>query len=118
MFLEHKEHGEAVPVKVGTLKLSEAIRIGIGMSRPTKDIGIEAWVTNKNGECFACVIGAAYLGIGGGSEDFGHISTLSTRWLSEKFGVSRDDAQDVHLGYEWRGQTREEIAGWLESKGL
>lgn len=26
MFVEHKEQGEAAPVKVGTLKLSEAIR--------------------------------------------------------------------------------------------
>lgn len=105
-----------------TLKLSEAIRVGASRSRPTHDIKAVAWVEWRDGRCFSCVIGAAWLGATGHDErsyrdSFSQYSNRAAG-VSEMLGVSHDVLMTAQRRYEFEGWSRESIADWLESQGL
>lgn len=116
MFVDEKQQGEGVPVKVGTLKLSEAMRVGARL-RP------QAFVNYFTGGG-SCAIGAAYEAATGRSdyesddapdadEVFPQLAKIFPG--SEYEGDSLEDAiwekNDID---QW---SREKIADWLESHG-
>jgi|SRR6185436_2646324 len=113
MFVEEKSVGEQQPVKVGTLKFSEAIRIGARI-RP-----------QCTGRMFArgrsCALGAAYEAVFGPPPENAWDPSDKAHWtlgpclskLSERFGQSVYEVWSKND----HGWTREEIADWLESQG-
>lgn len=127
MFVEEKTQGEAPPVKVGMLKLSDAIRIGARL-RPQ---GRETLFSNGK----SCALGAAYEAVYGdpgrdaGFPDLPH----DARNKDDVFGQRLDEsfpALNTRLGggfrvkdQVWRKNdnerwSREKIADWLESQGF
>lgn len=116
MFVDEKQHGEAKPVQVGTLRLSTAIRIG-AQKRP--------WIKDS---WRGCALRAACDGVG--ERDAGHeiaqghwpflaqkasdLGWIDPRdgdknyWGEGSFLISRLDA------YGW---PREKIADWIEAQG-
>jgi hypothetical protein len=103
--------------QIVTRKLSDAIRIGCATTLPTKELGKQHWITERSGNCYACVIGAAWIGAGLGFRSYEHIGRIGGEWLTEHFGIPRNVATDVHLDYEYGGKSREQIADWLEAQG-
>lgn len=107
MFVDEKAHGEAQPVKVGTLRLSQYMRIGAQLRPQTR-----GKFFSKGG---SCAWGAAYEGKAGEPlprfVDHGVVmNTIFPEYRDQglRFGVvARND----------RGDTRESIADWLEAKG-
>lgn len=101
------------PQQVGTLKLSEAIRIGAAL-RPQSHF----CMFDKEGG--SCVQGAA-------AEALGFPFTLDYREMEKirpllmaAFGVSGDVLSDMQMRNDVMGGmmwSRERIADWLESKG-
>jgi len=112
MFVEEKAVGESVPVKVGMLKMSAAMRIGAVM-RP-----------QCTGEWFfdgrSCALGAAFEGAGRMNEVLSY-KRETEAWpysqVAEVFGVHYLITDQVYKRND-RGETRESIADWLESQGL
>lgn len=112
MFVEHKEQGEAVPVKVGKLRLSAAMRIG-AMMRP-----------QCTGEWFfegrSCALGAAFEGAGRKAEAFSYKHEHDA-WpysaVTSVFGVHQNITEQVFKRND-KGESRESIADWLESQGF
>lgn len=119
MFIDTKERptGE-VQQKVGRLKLSEAIRIGARQTLATKDINAKAWLTRRDGRCFSCVIGAAWVGLHGLNWDKYANEPSIVREVLTQTGASMDIYEQAQYRYEHQDQSRESIADWLESKGL
>jgi len=113
-FVDTQVRPQGEQQKVGKLKLSEAIKRGIKKSLSSREYGARVWVVKSGGHCFACVIGAAWLGSGGDNH------FLSSRFpeLAEKCGVSTTLLIEGERRYEQQGQSREEVADWLESQGL
>lgn len=117
MFVEEKAAGEKEPVKVGTLKLSEAIR-----SATTLYPQGTGW--SANNPCTLCGVALSL-----GWDGKGHAEDL----LRKRFPVLNRSvvppieaatACDLFITIEalngWGGVRwdREQIAGWLESQGL
>ena len=101
--------------KVGTLKLSEAIRIGARM-RPQCTA-----VMFDNGK--SCALGAAYEAVYGypGNGRYGfssdHNNKMLEEWLSNAFSdLSHVEDSIWHLN-DSGAMTREQIADWLEAQG-
>jgi len=105
MFVETEARPVGEPAKVGTLKLSEAMRIG---ARDTKQCSGVWW----DGQGSFCALGAAYKGMGG---DLSNAYGPST--LRERFGLSHSMFADIAHRND-SGESRESIADWLESQGL
>lgn len=112
MFLDEKTQGEATPIKTGTLKLSEAMRIGARMH--PQCVGGDYY--EKNG-C-TCAFGAAAYGAGFSRER----DMVIGPFLDEHFGrdiTFRATDAGVHVHWEnAAGVSREEIADRLEAIGL
>jgi hypothetical protein len=111
MFVEHKEHGEpsrehASPSEFDLSKLSGLIRKGCLMA-PTQLSGT-CW-DNEGG---ACAIGAAH--IASGRKLDWHEFCLSWYGPMHARGVYLFELYERND----RGETREQIADWLESQGL
>jgi hypothetical protein len=106
MFVEHKEQGEAAPVKVGTLKLSEAIRVG---ARIRPQCAIDYFLGGKS-----CALGAAWEGLGNPYDEY---EPLIAHQVTVRFSLPDDLAGSV-INMNDNGETRERIADWLESKGF
>lgn len=113
MFVDEKAAGEKTPVKVGALRLSEAMRIGASQTTQCK-----RGMYYSAGS--ACAWGAAAIGFGaGGDEDLIHIAASALHCqdnpakaaFRKKFGISIMKANDRE------GWTREQIADGLESLG-
>lgn len=105
MFVDEKAKGE--PAKVGTLKLSEAIRIG-AKKRPQ----CRGAYFNDYGE--SCALGAAAEALFGVNRmTFG---SDSLRKLQDLYGDLT--VTTVIFMNDGGGQTREQIADWLESRGF
>lgn len=105
MFVDEKQQGEAQPVKVGTLKLSEAIRIGAKKRPQCK----EAYFSNGG----SCAWGAAVEGLFGVDEEtfsIGHINAAMS-------AVRHAGVVGMVIEMNDTDKTREEIADWLESHG-
>jgi hypothetical protein len=100
---------------IGTIKLSEAIRIGAA-KRPQC-----TGAMFKNGA--SCAVGAIYEAVFGrihDSGDHGLGDALAYRELRDRFGMFKvgGDAWDVAVfKRNDAGMKREEIADWLESQG-
>lgn len=101
MFVEHKEQGETVPVKVGTLKLSEAIRIGAAMRRQCTG----AWW-----------VGAAWEGLYGYGSRIPPVPGDHDNSLMDALGAPHGLLSEITRRND-HGETREQIADWLESQG-
>lgn len=95
-------------------KLSQAVRIGCWQSGSTKEINVESWRKMKDGRCFTCLLGAAYLGDGHGPEE---MFILLESWAAKRFGIPSRIISAAHMRYEQDGQTREQVADWLEARG-
>lgn len=123
MFVDEKAVGEKQPVKLGTLKLSEAIRIGAA-KRP-KCQGL----FNDGG---SCAIGAAYEAFGG--DPASTLDDTEGAWhficqrisFDEYTEIYSDEGrltplwEEIYMRNDGDGRkesTREEIADWLESQG-
>lgn len=104
MFLEHKEQGEAVPVKVGTLKLSEAIRAGAKRGPQCRGVYYDGAAT--------CAIGAAMYATGHEPRGMSvhDMNAFFTAYVPE--GLQ----QEIFMRND-SGESRESIADWLESQG-
>lgn len=90
--------------KVGTLKLSEAIRIGCKSVREGRGYG-------------GCALGAAFFALTGEG-----VQTLpmGVNWATEigkRFGISADLANKISGLHFDQKMTREQIAHWLEAQG-
>ena len=103
---------EVKPVEqqVGKLKLSEAIRRGCKLSRP------------NDGTCFyhggTCAIGAAYEALFGNDFEESHkYGGISDR-VRDYYEISEHDWLSLGINLRFlSGETREQIADWLESRG-
>lgn len=109
MFVEEKTQGEPQPVKFGTLKLSKAIRIGAAL-RPHQCRGVFF------GHGGSCAMGAAYEAITGktlkeGSTDGSFLRGVVPGFDDYGLRFSIAERND-------KGESREQIAEWLESQGL
>lgn len=115
MFVDEKAAGEKEPVKVGMLKLSEAIRKG----KPI--VGTES--TNFS----FCVIGCAWAGVKGERLSIGDLSRIyhdNQKEFLEHCGIAilRDLGYPPELGptvsrMHTTGMPALQIADWLESRG-
>lgn len=106
MFVEEKTQGEPQPVKVGTLKLSAAIRIGAAL-RPQGQRRLY-----RDGK--SCALGAAIEGRG---HDLKNVPWYDyQRILQDVWGKPIGD--EIVERNDQLGHTREQIADWLESQGL
>lgn len=109
MFVETQERPAGEPAKVGTLKLSEAMRIGAA-KRP-QGFGL-VFSQGKT-----CALGAAI-------EGYGYdISTIPLdQWWSlpevAPWEKNRELCESIVDRNDFGKMTREKIADWLESKGL
>lgn len=110
MFLDEKTQGEAAPVKTGTLKLSEAIRIGAKL-RP-QGLG-HAFKDGKS-----CAWGAAYEGVGGEYNESLGYSNLVCDYLPSHFMQAFGTGEYSIACMNDNGMTREAIADFLEARGL
>lgn len=116
MFVEHKEVGETTEAPTRIAKLSDAIRIGARLrpkcsGRPFKDGGSCAW--------------------GAAADAFGYVGHGGTvhviEFVAAKLGNGHNWAWDKKIGNEyiadvvWRrndgGESREDLADWLEAQG-
>jgi hypothetical protein len=109
MFVEHKEVGEVQPHRENAstpLKLSAAIRIGALMHPQGRHLVYSHGKT--------CALGAAIAGRGGdlGREDYEYRESV----LPDVWGTPL--AEEIIARNDFNGWTREQIADWLESKGL
>lgn len=108
MFVEHKEQGEAVPVKVGALKLSEAIRAGIATVPETIDY------------C-GCALGAAYTYITGGDLQVDQFKSKHQgsgyKVVADMFQVPYEIAYTASKDHQFGHRSRTGCADWLESQG-
>lgn len=105
MFVEEKAVGEEQPVKLGTLKLSEAIRAGAKLRQQCRD--------NYYSRGRSCALGAAWEGAGQPKQYISGIAVV------RHFGLPDDNR--VLSGIIVRndaGHTREEIADWVEAQGF
>lgn len=112
MFVEEKTQGEPQPVKVGTLKLSEAIRIG-ARYRPQGFGGVcNQLIAGKS-----CALLAAYEAVEGYPEsDSSFDSSSLSSWAERLFGFdARSFAMCHNDSLRW---SRESIAAALESRGF
>lgn len=117
MFVEEKAKGEVPDFKLGTLRLSTALRIGAG----------------KRGQCptvlfdgkRSCAIGAILEARGFDLDTLE--GTPENQFGNVLLALVPELRHDAHLGNDlWdgiayrndHGDTREEIADWLESQGL
>lgn len=111
MFVETKEHGEVqqAPATVGTLKLSDAIRIG-ARYRP-----------QAFGELYehgaTCALGAAIEGIFGYGEIYTAGGKRNCVDLDNYFGSKKWRDFDIPRKNDLSRWSREQIADWLESQG-
>ena len=105
------------------MKLSEAIRKGSAITRPTRDVGAFAWMTERGGVCYACVIGAAWAAFTGANvqkfyaavdEIPGDGTTLDK--LAVKMGVNAAVLREAQNRYEHSDYTREQVADWVEEQ--
>jgi hypothetical protein len=89
--------------QVGTLKLSDAIRVGARKTPKCAGMFFQGRAT--------CAIGAAWVGIGGGADDargcFNFALSLKVPPGMKSEIYHRNDS----------GQSREQIADWLEAQG-
>lgn len=109
MFVQEKTQGEVTKAPAKVLKLSEAIRIGAAL-RPHQCVGVFF------GQGGSCALGAAYEAITGRTLKEG-----STEGAILKGIVPGYDDYGLRFeitGRNDRGETREHIADWLESRGL
>lgn len=107
MFVDEKQQGEVQVPKLGTLKLSTAMRIGAQM-RP-KCMGA---FFSQGG---SCAWGAAYEGATGHPLPKGITHGLEIGRVFDKY---RDiDFRFKIVSMNDSGQSREQIADWLESQG-
>lgn len=97
--------------KVGTLKISEAMRIGARLRPQARGLYFT--------EGSSCALGAAYEGVTGkyheAGADFEGPSMVD--WFKSYFGVGHELGLDIAIRND-EGQTREQIADWLEAQGL
>lgn len=116
MFVDEKPQGEQAPVKVGTLKLSEAIRIGAKLRGQCQGSFFE--------QGRSCAMGAVLEAHGVPYSDDGV-------WVAaQAFAILPNLMSRNGNGYCYTplakeiyhrndsGDTREQIADWLERKGL
>ena len=103
MFVEHKEAVELTPAKV--LKLSEAIRIGAKI-RP-QGVGPNCWARGQS-----CALMAAYEGFFGVPAQ--RLGERLYMWASDIVGLAIQ--KEIWMRND-QGQTREQIADWLEGQG-
>lgn len=98
--------------KVGTLKLSEAIREGIRM-RPR-----ECSHSFFDGDDASCLWGAAWVAIGNPGKG-SSLPTGVSLWMAKRFGVPEMVCIEAHLMHGGSGttSTREQIADWLAAQG-
>lgn len=116
MFVDEKAVGEKTPVKIGTLKLSEAIRVGARL-RPKCD-------TYPFSGGKSCAIGAAYeanFGHPGGSRTWQmsseHDGKMILNRLGDHYGMWFYSLSSKIWNRNDAGESRESIADWLESLG-
>lgn len=106
MFVEEKAAGEETPAKVGTLRLSEAIRIGCKL-------------VPENRTFCGCAMGAAYYVLTGRnleddqSKGYGNGESI----IAELTGVPRHIVVKASRDHYNGRATREQAADWLESQG-
>lgn len=104
MFVDEKAKGEVQVPKLGTLKLSEAIRIGAKKRQQT--VGLFFY------EGKSCALGAAMEGSGSKyREGWNPWDLVETR-----FGINYSFSAKISAMND-RGESRESIADWLESQG-
>lgn len=113
MFVEHKEVGEAKPFKLGTLKLSEAMRIGAKLRPPVEN------TENYFDNCGSCALGAAYQAMTGTvlhGEHYRDDGKVIRQFLQSR-GIEFGTLTQV---CDWFHQkvSREEIADRLQEQGL
>lgn len=112
MFVEEKAAGENQPVKLGFLRLSEAIRIG-ATKRPQGFGGVLSQLRDGT----SCAMHAAYEAIEGAQHpDVSKASDRLSHWGALMFG---ETIVEEVIGRNDGGRfTREQIADWLESQGF
>lgn len=98
--------------QVGTLKLSQAIRIGAKL-RPQCSRTYFAWA-DRPLAVGSCALGAAWEGAGYGGPTH---APFGYQDVCKAFGITEPLAQSIAIRND-RGDTREQIANWLESQGL
>jgi hypothetical protein len=104
MFVDTKLRPQGEQHKVGTLKLSEAIRIGAKLRPQCRGNYFE------DGK--SCVLGAAWEGAGF-DDEAPYDYMYQVLW---KFGINR--LASLIASKNDAGESRESIADWLESQGL
>ena len=93
--------------QVGKLKLSEAIRAGCKLSPPNDGLTFFSGGT--------CAIGAAYEAVFGCKDP---TASYSYERVRQYFDISMNDWVDWNISSRFSsGQTREQIADFLESQG-
>ncbi len=116
MFVDEKQQGEAKPVQVGMLKLSQAIRIGARMG---KQIRCKPYIVGTN----SCALGSAMLALGMNDATYkGHYGTTGLEKLHPQAfealnAFSRKVGFPIQHANDYQGWTREQVADWLESQG-
>lgn len=112
MFVEEKTQGEAEPVKVGTLKLSAAIREGAKLRKQVRGAPFE-----HGG---SCAIGAAAEALGMQYSSFPAVWTIdAVAFIRQRLQqhIPHEVFERVYTMNDGEEQTREQVADWLESQG-
>jgi hypothetical protein len=105
MFVDEKQQGEAKPVQIGTLKLSEAMRIGARL-RPQ---GFTAGLV-REGDGTSCALQAAAEGKTGRF-------LVWTNECARALGIEEWLMEKIYFLNDVERWSRERIADWLESQG-
>lgn len=111
MFVEEKTQGEVAPAKVGTMKLSEAIRAGL----PFID-------REDRGSWMFCALSAAFAGVHKRAMTENECVAFVVRngpvehSIADAIGFPRDLCARVHKRH-YAGERAASIADWLEAQG-
>jgi hypothetical protein len=93
-------------------KLSQAIRLGATFRPQCRGL----LFTHKFGDVRSCAMGAAWEAITGTAEYVDLVK--AKRILMKRFDVTDSCIEDIQERNDQLGQTREQIADWLEAQGL
>lgn len=110
MFVETEKRTQGEPQKVGTLKLSEAIRIG-------KPMVVEGMTSHR-----FCALGCAWAGYNGRAmtmQDLCDLRVRDGKWsarLGESLEIPASLAEDISSKH-CSGVSALEIADWLQEQG-
>lgn len=104
MFLDTEARPAGEPAKVGTLKLSEAMRIGARL-RP------QQFCSPRVQSIGSCALAAASEAVTGSIEHY------CERWARRVYGISEEISNEIWHRNDNLKMPREEIADWLESQG-